>query len=118
MSLDPPRVTDADVRAIVERDFPSSQRTTVYERLLTCGTEPHHRDNDRVRMAVLKLSGGDLNKLEETLRTALLDYRDVLAWAEEPRFCRAGFSLSDEARQRLQQEDRAEYEAWLGKPTR
>jgi len=36
---------------------------------------------DRIRYAVLKLSGGDLNELRKAIRIAQQDWRDALVWA-------------------------------------
>jgi hypothetical protein len=38
----------------------------------------------RVQLAILALSGGDLEHLRDMVRAAQLDYRDVLYWAEYP----------------------------------
>ena len=46
------------------------------------GAQPHERDVFRVRLAVLKLSEGDLEKIEAHTMRAKQDDRDVLAWAE------------------------------------
>ena len=36
---------------------------------------------DRIRYAVLKLSGGDLDELRKAIRIAQQDWRDALVWA-------------------------------------
>lgn len=48
------------------------------------GERDHHREVERVRAAVLKLSEGDLRRLRHFVTAADKDYRDVLWWAEEP----------------------------------
>jgi hypothetical protein len=45
---------------------------------------------DRVRLAILKLSGGDIEALRQAAAGAALDWRDVVAWAEYPEQMRAG----------------------------
>lgn len=50
----------------------------------TYGEEPWHREPDRVRRAILKLSGGDMAKLRHNVDRAKSDYRDVLYFAEYP----------------------------------
>jgi hypothetical protein len=45
---------------------------------------------DRVKLAILKLSGGDIEALGEAAAAAALDWRDVIAWAEYPEQMRAG----------------------------
>jgi cobalamin biosynthesis Co2+ chelatase CbiK len=75
-------------RRIVERLFPRDQHDAVRELLVdACGaTLPFAgtlRDAgiERVRLAVLKLSEGDLAKLYQMAGYASVDWRDVLVWA-------------------------------------
>ncbi len=72
---------------------------------------------DRVQLAILKLSEGSLERLEQWVATAIQDYRDVLALAEYPReFARTPAELSQmsgEEVRALQDQDRQEYLAWL-----
>ncbi len=42
------------------------------------------RELERVRRAILMLSGGDVGKLTHGVAVAMQDYRDVLYWAEYP----------------------------------
>jgi len=48
------------------------------------GTEPWHRERERVQRAILTLSKGDLDLLRHHVEVAQQDYRDVLYWAEYP----------------------------------
>ena len=48
------------------------------------GRAPFHGEVDRVRRAILTLSGGDLSRLRTNTETACADYRDVLLFAEYP----------------------------------
>ena len=50
--------------------------------LVSYGEGPEHREPDRVRRAILKLSEGDLGRLRHFREQADKDYRDVLWWAE------------------------------------
>ena len=43
----------------------------------------------RVRLAILKLSQGNVDKLREYVAVARTDYRDVLFWAETPEQAKA-----------------------------
>jgi hypothetical protein len=52
--------------------------------LATYGIDPAHREVDRVRRAVVHLSGGDLARLRHNIAVARTDYRDVLFWADNP----------------------------------
>ena len=49
------------------------------------GTEPAHQEKNRVYLAAIKLSNGDLSQLENCIKTAKLDYRDILLLAEYER---------------------------------
>ena len=49
-------------------------------------------DMERIRFSVLKLSAGDLNKLGEAVKLAILDWRDL--------FVSAGFGYDVDAHQK------------------
>ena len=70
----------------------------------------------RVQLAILKLSNGDSEKLQEYIRAARLDYRDVLAWAEYPEQIRSGktrYNTDLDVYEAILKADRQQYEAWL-----
>jgi hypothetical protein len=52
--------------------------------LAAYGTQPHEREVERVRLAILKLSAGSAKKVREYVAIAKKDYRDVLFWADHP----------------------------------
>jgi hypothetical protein len=66
------------------RLFPDPVQQTEVERILDGVGE------DRVKLAILKLSGGDIEALRQAAAAAALDWRDVVAWAEYPEQMRAG----------------------------
>jgi len=73
-----------------------------------------------VRLAILKLSDGQLARLSEMVVAAKRDYRDVLMWAEYPAegqaLWAAASDLSADEREELEKlrtEDRRQYEEWL-----
>ena len=113
MSQPVPQVTATDVARVMGRDVPAAAQAAVAE-LLGRYTEANGPVSvPRVHLAVLKLSGGDTEKVAEYVEAARQDYRDVLAWAEYPRyFARGGFRDEDEQRQVID-DDWAEYKAWL-----
>jgi hypothetical protein len=79
-----------------------------------CGREEHEEISSRVKLAVLKLSGGDIEKVREYVQTAVKDYRDVLAWAEYPEQMRVkSWELSPEENREIQARDLDQYESWL-----
>jgi hypothetical protein len=102
--------------------FPAdSERAAARDALARYGSESYQPEPDRVRLAVLKLCDGNLEKLASLVQTACTDFRDVVMWAEYPEEGRhAPEALLDdpvtkrhfeEARQR----DRAQYEQWLAR---
>jgi hypothetical protein len=84
-----PHYSDEDLERIIARDYPAQLRADVEALLQSYGDETWHNEPLRVRMACLKLAGGDLVTLKRYLRDAGMDYRDVLAWAEYPAYMRA-----------------------------
>lgn len=82
------------------------------------GVESHEQGRARVQLAILKLSGGERDRLEELVGMAKRDYRDVLAYAEYPEEMRVGFvgvsQLPAEEVKAVRQRDREQYLRWLG----
>lgn len=77
------------------------------------GVEDYEQEAVRVRLAILKLSGSDTEKLRKMTECAKKDFRDILSWAEYPRQSK-GWSMPDgPKKEKLVKEDRAEYEQWL-----
>jgi hypothetical protein len=70
-------------RGLVER-FSPAERKQAQAMLLLYGTSPGERDVERVRGALLALSGGNLGRLGYYLAAAQHRYQDVLYWAEHP----------------------------------
>jgi hypothetical protein len=109
-----PSVTDSDVERIARRDFPAGILAEVLAMLGEYGTETWQREAARVRLAVLKLAAGNIERLRSEIETAKCDYRDVLAMAEYPGYIRRGvIELSMEERQRVIDADWEQYQAWL-----
>jgi hypothetical protein len=73
-----------EVVAVVKISFPESAHTRVLELLDGYGVEPYERERERVQLAILKLSEGNEEKLQEFVAGAKRDYRDVLFWADNP----------------------------------
>jgi hypothetical protein len=72
-----------------------------------------------VLLAILKLSGGDVDRLRELVKTACNDFRDVIAPAEYPRMWAIGLVAAEkmncEAKKRLIEDDWTEYQEWLNR---
>ena len=77
-----PKVVDADVDRIVRRDYPSQEVPDVLTALDRYGAQKWHREVPRVRLAILKLAGGDSKNLNKFIAMADQDYRDVVSFAE------------------------------------
>ena len=77
-----PKVCDADVERVVKRDFSAEDASTVLSTLQEYGKKEWHREMPRVRLAILKLAGGDCGALLDAVAMADRDYRDVLGNAE------------------------------------
>lgn len=60
------------------------RRDLAIELVSSYGAAGHHREPERVRRAVLALADGDLDRLRHFLDVADTDFRDVLAWSDEP----------------------------------
>jgi hypothetical protein len=114
-----PVVTFHDVERIARREFSDEQFSTVITLLKEYGTEAWHRECPRVQLAALKLADGNLEKLRARIETAKRDYRDVLAVAEFPAYCKVGFrrirELPDDERLRIINADWSQYDDWLRK---
>jgi hypothetical protein len=82
------------------------------------GAESSQRGRARVQLAIIKLSQGQTDRLEELVGMANRDYRDVTAYAEYPEETRTGFvamrHLSAGQAEAIRQRDRRQYQAWLG----
>jgi len=110
-----PTVSRQDVIRIVRRDFPNIPEAEVLAILDEYGTAHWHRERDRVQLAVLKLAKGDSQALLSQLSTALIDYRDVLAYAEYPNDSMNSWNYKYKPgeHERIHEEDWKQYQQWL-----
>ena len=81
-----PTVTAADIARLVRRDFPPELHGEVNSRLATY--ESISVGKERVLAAILKLADGKIDDIENYVKAANADFRDVFAWAEYPRYMR------------------------------
>jgi hypothetical protein len=79
-----PQVTSEDVERIVLRDFGETQFSLVMWILEQYGKQPWNRPSPRVRLAILKLASGNLDRLVSYTQNAIDDYRNVIGPAEYP----------------------------------
>ena len=75
------------------------------------------QDLERVRLAVLKLSRGNLSELLRQVQVAKTDWRDVLLAAEQPEALGVGLvhysELTVNERREIDTRDREQYDLWL-----
>lgn len=76
-------IADETIEAAVQRLFVKAEQDRALELVLRYGKDPKDKDADRVRRAILKLSHGDIHRLNRLVNSAKQDYEDVLWWAEE-----------------------------------
>ena len=113
--------TREDVARKLEAMWPDPQlRREALSELQRYGDEPHEREPERVRLAILKLCEGRLERVVELVVGAKRDYRDVLMAAEYPSEAQALWSLrpklTEDERRRLEdlrRQDRHQYLEWL-----
>lgn len=75
---------DADsLESIIKRSFIEAERERALELVMRYGNEAKDKEVDRVRHAILKLSHGDIHRLNRLVNSAKQDHEDVLWWAEE-----------------------------------
>lgn len=112
----PRNISQAVLRKI-KKYWPDQDPEEILKILQRSSMDKYEKESHRVQLAIIKLSEGDLEKLEEYLDLAKKDYRDVLTFAEYPEEMRMGFigmqDLSEEEAQALRQRDREQYLSWL-----
>jgi hypothetical protein len=106
-------MTPAKLQAKIRQVFPDADPADI-KRQLDEYTGP---DKLRVQLAIVKLSDEDRrDSPRHYLDTALLDYRDVLTWAESPQQLRPDwFTLSVTERAKVTKSDRQQYVRWLAR---
>ena len=105
------RLSQADVERVVMRDYPAGQYREVMALLDRCqGDDPF-----RVRLAALRLAGGDIARLPGLIDEAGRDAQKIIALAEAPALARLGAAASEAEARQASAEDRREYRRWLRK---
>ena len=112
-----PKVSEADVFRVAERDFGKDSVPGVLAILERYGTEDWQLEVVRVRLAILKVAGRDIVRLQSAADRAQVDYRDLLAPAEYPGYSRLSYQevndLPPDDQKRLIESDWKQYEDWL-----
>jgi len=103
----------------LEAVFPNETlRLQAQKALSLYGSSSTEPEADRVRLAILKLSGAALQKIQSTVKGAKEDYQDIIAWAEEPALMKFsdlnyGRPPNFEERKKIAEQDVLQYENWL-----
>lgn len=114
-----PEINRDTVLAKTRQVFANEDTETIVGLLDQYGIEPYEREQASVQLAILKLSGGDSDKLLRYIGVAKTDYRDVSAWAEYPNESRRGTKLkryrelNDIPIEEIREIDRQQYLDWL-----
>lgn len=66
----------------IQSIFPNQNQRKILKLLNLYGTEYHESEKERVQLAILKLSNGNIEELQKQIKLAKTDYRDVLSSAE------------------------------------
>lgn len=91
----------------------AKQREKAIAVLNEYGKESHEQEPDRVRLAILKISGNDLTRIEKNTQYAKQDFRDTLVAAEYPGQGSRWMMPDGPEKQALTKKDRMQYENWL-----
>ena len=120
-----PRITNDDIKRIIERDFPKNERDRVIKTLNRYKSESE-KDANRVHAAILKIADGSVEKVEKNVKVAIIDHRDVLSWAEYPNYFKfvredisykQNFEIPFEKEKQRNDDDWQQYNEWLNKPS-
>ena len=99
----------------VRQCFPNEVLEEIMSILDLYGSELYEKERERIQIAIIKVSEGNLDKLRESVKAAKLDFRDVLAWAEYPEeMSQYTWNIHDkEALNTIRNRDRRQYLEWL-----
>ncbi len=77
-----PAFTRQQILQGVQQHFPQQSPERIMDLLDLYGLEPNEQQRERVQMAILQLSNGDLHRLFELIELAKHDYRSLLHQAD------------------------------------
>ena len=105
-------ITDKTLDKIIRRDYGDNFKE-VTEKLSTIKSDSP-KGRNRLAAAVLRLSNGDLAKIDSYIDKCNYDYRDIVMQAEYPRSSKLGFdkTTSDKSKQ-IYLDDWTDYANWL-----
>lgn len=112
-----PRPSRTLVTAKVHKMWPKEEWDDVMAALNAYGSEGRGWGVHRVQLAILKLCRGNRDEIPQLVEMANRDYRDVLAWAENPEEMRLPWrqrkEMSDDEIKALRARDKVQYRRWL-----
>jgi len=102
----------------LDKLFPEAAlRKKVVGILEAYGREEFHREVERVHLGILRLSGANLEMIEQHTNLACSDFRDLLIAAEYPlTFGKKALKEKDPAKYaKLEKKEREQYDQWLAR---
>ncbi len=109
-----PEVSEDDIKRVIVRDFVASAHDVIHEMIRQVVV----RERERVVLACLKNSAGNLEKLKGELANAGGYWREIIGEAEYPNYTKKWFridKLSPDEKARIIEKDKNQYLTWLGK---
>lgn len=110
------KISQRDIKKIIERDYPAGNEKEIVE-ILSQYKSDNEAGKYRVWAALLKISDGKLEILKEKIEIAKTDYRDILADAEYPEYSeKVGFDSEKFSKKELKniiKSDWNQYQHWL-----
>jgi hypothetical protein len=117
-----PRKRLDPVAVKIAQYWPDRDRGEIVEILNGYGAGKSAWGRRRVHLAILKVSEGRLERLRGLVEAANRDYRDVVAWAENPEQSKMRWvewrELSEARKNRIRRRDKRRYQRWLRRRSR
>lgn len=111
------KISNDTLRRLIKREFPDN--TDEVRNKLRLVDNNNLEKSNRLFVAILKLSNGDITKIDEYIEMCNNDFRDVIAKAEYPRVFEIGFvgmnKISQNELKQLYLDDWSEYSKWIKK---
>ena len=106
------KISDQLLDSLIDRDF-KSNAALVKTKLNTIDSDSQAGKN-RIAAGILKLADKNFEALDELIKKANTDSRDIFMWAEYPRCAKLGFDeLDDKQMKQIYLDDFIEFSNWL-----